>query len=126
MEFIRSFKKNKTVDQRKKQVDQLKKRGYINRVPVIVDRLEENGPTLQDNKHKYLVPKSHQFSNFIHYLKSKKQDPLRPEEALFFFTWPSQSIPSNSLLMSQVHQEYKDKDNFLYIVYMRENTFGAI
>lgn len=47
---------------------------------------------------------------------------LSPEKAIFFFV--KGHIPATSCMLSFIYDDYKDNDNFLYITYLFENTFG--
>ena len=52
----------------------------------------------------------------------RKRIKLSPEKAIFIFV--NDVLPPTAMLMSQVYDEYKDEDGFLYISYSGENTFG--
>ena len=52
----------------------------------------------------------------------RKRLKITPEKALFIFI-NNKLIASHSL-MSQVYNDEKQEDNFLYVNYSSENTFG--
>ena len=66
--------------------------------------------------------------------EEKKHLTLDPSETLFYFIYKYKGdetkpcvngiIPSGSLCMSQIYDEYKSDDGLLYIVYAKESTMG--
>lgn len=91
---------------------------YHDRIPVII----EKGPNtnIAIDKRKYLVPKDLTIGQLIHVIR--KRIKLKPEKALFLFI--NNMIPPTSTLMHVIYEEHKSDDNFLYIRYCFENTFG--
>ena len=60
-------------------------------------------------------------AQFVYIIRSKIK--MRPEQALFVFV--NNVLPPTSALMSDVYEEHKDPvDDFLYVTYSGENTFG--
>ena len=53
----------------------------------------------------------------------RKRLELEPHQAIFLFISNS-TIPSSSSLLSEIYETHKEEDNFLYIQYTGENTFG--
>ena len=51
-----------------------------------------------------------------------KRMKLSPEKAIFIFI--NNKIVPNSMLLREIYEIEKDKDNFLYVNYSGENTFG--
>ena len=92
---------------------------YPDRVPVIVEPAEKCGIPPID-KTKYLVPKELSVGQFIYVIR--KRIKLNPEQALFVFV--NKIIPPTSAYMTDIYNEHKDSDGFLYITYTDENTFG--
>ena len=91
---------------------------YLNIIPVII----EQGPNtdIAIDKRKYLVPKDLTIGQLIHVVR--KRIKLQPEKALFLFV--NNTIPPTSTLLQVIYEEHKSDDNFLYIQYCFENTFG--
>ena len=54
----------------------------------------------------------------------RKRIKLSPEKSIFLFVNDTNLVPTAALL-SQVYDEHKDDDGFLYITYNGESTFGA-
>jgi len=47
---------------------------------------------------------------------------LQPEKALFIFM--NGIIPPTTSMLGDLYEYYKENDNFIYITYSLENTFG--
>ena len=79
-------------------------------------------PDLPDiDKKKYLVPTDLTVGQFVHVIR--KRIKLAPEKAIFIFV--NNVLPPTAGLMSQIYEEQKDEDGFLYITYNGESVFGA-
>ena len=92
---------------------------YPNRIPVIVEKMPSSDIPDIDKK-KYLVPSDLTFGQFMYVIR--KRIKLAPEQAIFMFI--NNTLPSTTALMSQIYQQHKDKDNFLYLTYSGDNVFG--
>jgi GABA(A) receptor-associated protein len=118
MSYIKDFKTKYLVDCRIKESERLKEK-YPDRIPIILDK--EIGSDIQNiDKKKYLVPMDFTVGQF-HFL-IRKRIKIREEQAMFLMV--NGFIAANSSLISQLYQEYRDKDGFLYITYSGENVFG--
>ena len=73
------------------------------------------------DKTKFLVPMDLTVGQFIYVIRKRIQ--LSPEKAIFLYV--NNVLPPTSSLMSQIFEEQKDEDGYLYITYSGENTFGA-
>ena len=93
---------------------------YPNRIPVIVERDNNEKEIQLINKNKYLVPISLTVGQFVYVIR--KRLVLPPEKAIFLFI--NNVLPPTASLLGTIYDEYKDKDHFLYIKYSGENTFG--
>jgi GABA(A) receptor-associated protein len=93
---------------------------YPDRIPIIVERSMNDLETPLINKNKYLVPKSLTVGQFLFVIRRRLV--LPPEKALFIFV--NDIIPPTSQLLGIIYDEQKNKDDFLYITYSGENTFG--
>jgi GABA(A) receptor-associated protein len=93
---------------------------YPDRLPFIVQRYK-NCKNIKDiNKNKFLVPKDMSMSQFVYIIRKRIE--LSPEQALFVLV-NGNLIPSKHI-MSNIYENGKDKDGFLYMYYSSENTFG--
>ena len=92
---------------------------YPEKIPVIVEKQEHSDIPSIDKK-KYLVPGDLNMNHFIYVIR--KRIKLEPSQTLFLMV-DNRLCPSN-VKLSEVYENYKDEDGFLYIVYCAENTFG--
>ena len=94
---------------------------YKDRIPIICEKAKHCGKDcpLIDKK-KYLVPIDLTVAQFIYVIRKRLK--LESEKAMFIFV--NGQIPTNSHLISDLYNKNKDKDEFLYVTYALENTFG--
>lgn len=92
---------------------------YPDRRPIICNKAN-NSETPALSRNKFLVPHDLTLGQFMYVIR--KHLKLEPEKALYFFI--KDIIPMNSSLISNLYEQYKSDDNFLYITYSLENTFG--
>ena len=93
---------------------------YPNRIPVIVEKSPQCKNLENFDKKKFLVPGDMLMSQFIYVIRKRMK--LSPEKAIFVFI--NNKVVPNSMLLRQIYNNDKDKDNFLYVSYSGENTFG--
>ena len=93
---------------------------YPDRIPIIVERCSNDNTTELINKNKYLAPSSLTVGQFVYVIR--KRLVLPPEKAIFLFI--GRILPPTASLLGSIYDEHKDRDNFLYITYSGENTFG--
>jgi len=92
---------------------------YPDRLPIIVQR--DNKSELPEvDKCKYLVPRNMTMSQFSFVIRKRIQ--LEPSQAIFITI--NHTLVASSKLLSEVYEEEKDEDGFLYVIYTGENTFG--
>ena len=118
--MVLSYKKEIPFDQRKRETTYIKQK-YPERIPIICEKssTQVNAPNI--SKRKYLVPNDMTIGQFM--FSIRQQINVSKEEALFILIDDS-FIPSSSLMILQIYQEYCNADGYLYITYMIENTFG--
>ena len=118
--FTPNFKMNENIEQRKEYSEILKHK-YPDRVPVIITRGSE---ILRDidksGQAKYLMPKNLKMSDLIYIIRKKIV--LEEKQALFVFT-NNVLVPMNTTI-EEIYNEHHSEDNFLYMFYRTENTFG--
>jgi GABA(A) receptor-associated protein len=113
------FKKQYSLEQRREEAVRIKNK-YSDRIPVIVEKAIES--KIQDlDKRKFLVPGELTLGQFVYVIR--KRIKLNPNESIFLFV--NDVLPSGTTMMSQLYENYKDEDEFLYIKYSGENTFGV-
>ena len=107
------FKTQYPLEQRKEICGRLLDR-HPDRIPVVVE-----GPK-QTPTHRLLIPKDVPMGQLVAVIRRKVE--LAPHEALFVFV--DNVIPPIGSLVSQIYEEHRDPDGFLYLDWRRENTFG--
>lgn len=113
-----SFKSDTSFDARKAESSRIITK-YPDRVPIIVEKSQKSDVPDID-KHKYLVPTDLTVGQFIFVIR--KRIKLTSEKAIYIFV--NDILPPTSSLISQLYQNNKDEDGFLYVVYSGENYFG--
>ena len=115
---VQKFQSNHPFEKRLEESTKIREK-YKDRIPIIVLKHETcELPTI--DKHKYLVPQDMSFSQFIFVIRKRIQ--LDPAQCLFISI--NNQLVNGSKMVSEIYQDFKDKDGFLYVVYTSENTFG--
>jgi len=114
-----SFKSQHAFDKRKAEAARIRLK-YPDRIPVISEKAESSNIPDIDKK-KYLVPSDLTMGQFVYVIR--KRIKLPPDAAIFVFV--NNTLPSISALMSEIYQQHKDEDGFLYVTYSGESTFGS-
>jgi GABA(A) receptor-associated protein len=87
-------------------------------IPIIIKKAKNELPDL--DKQKYLVPKSMTVADLLCLIRKKIN--ITDKQAIFIFV-KNCLVPMNNTL-ENIYNEYHSDDNFLYIAYTTENTFG--
>lgn len=96
---------------------------YPTKVPVIVERYnnEADLPTL--NKKKFLVPQEITMSQFLTIIKKRLE--IGPTKALFLLI-NSRTLAPLSKTLAEIYSEHRNTDGFLYITYSSQEVFGKL
>ena len=113
-----TYKKEHEIETRKAESQKIRTK-YPDRVPIIVEK-EGNSDIAEIDKKKYLVPSDLTMGQFQYVIR--KRIKLDQTKALFIFI--NNTLPPTSSLISQIYDDKKDEDGFLYVTYSSENTFG--
>ena len=114
-----TFKERHPFEQRCNEAKRIRAK-YPDRIPIIVEMAERSSlPPL--DKCKYLVPANLTIGQFVYIIRKRIR--LTPEQAIFIFV--DDKLPSTAHVCSDVYEEHKDPDGFLYCSLSAENTFGA-
>merc|ERR1712032_367599 len=100
---------------------------YPDRIPVICERAPHS--ELPDiDKKKFLVPGTMlcgEFKYIIHkHINQTASTTISADQTIYLFV--NGTSPKTGALMSEVHEQYKDEDGFLYIQFSAENTLGSL
>mgnify|MGYP001319770578 CR=1 FL=1 len=94
---------------------------YPDRIPIIVEQdTRSSGDLPRIDKKKFLVPNDLTVGQFVYVIR--KRIHLSPEKAIFVMV--DKILPQTSILISELYKNHKHEDNFLYLTYTSENTFG--
>ena len=120
--FLRgSFKQEVSHEKRCLEARRIRAK-YPDRIPVVVEQARKEDFAVPDMKRKYLVPGELTLGQFVYVVRRRLK--LNAEKAVFLHTTDGK-IPPTTQLMGTIDEEHRDKDdNFLYLVYSAENTFG--
>ena len=116
----KSFKEQFTFSKRLNEANRVLDK-YPDRIPIIVEKdgqTTNNLPTI--DRTKFLVPNDLTVGQFVYVIR--KRIKLAPEKAIFVMV--NGKLPQTSMLISHIYNENKNEDNFLYLTYSSENTFG--
>lgn len=91
---------------------------FPTKIPIILKKNNTTDPCIK--KYKYLVSNDLQLSALL--FNIRKNCDLNPTQTLFFFV--NGIIYNTSTYLKEIYDKEKEKDNFLYITYTAENTFG--
>lgn len=114
------FKEDFNFEARKKEANDVIHR-FPDRIPVIVERSTQCHDIPLIDKRKYLVPNDINIGQFLWTIRKRLH--LDQSNALFLFDEHS-NIHQNTKVMSNIYEQCKNDDNFLYFQYSSENTFG--
>jgi GABA(A) receptor-associated protein len=115
------FKQNHSLYERINESNRIINK-YPGRIPIICERSNAAKKDCPDiDKNKYLVPYDLTIGQFMYVIRKRLQ--IHSEKAIFLLI--NGVFPSSSTMMSYLYNKHKDEDNFLYITYSFENTFGG-
>tara|TARA_B100000965_G_C19490406_1_gene712739 strand:- start:24 stop:404 length:381 start_codon:yes stop_codon:yes gene_type:complete len=123
------FKKEKVVENDFKQKYTLEERlvesnriltKHVDRIPVILTKLAGSDiPEIE--KRRYLIPSQYNVAQLIHIIRTRLN--ISEEKGIFIFV-NGTVVPRPNEKMFELYCREKDEDQFLYITYCYENTFG--
>eukprot|EP00605_Chrysophyceae_sp_TOSAG23-4_P003046 GSChrysophyteH1.ASY1.ANO1.3351.1 assembled CDS len=115
------FKAQSSEEDRKEESRRILEK-YPERVPCIVELSDSNKSDLPEvDKKKYLVPRDLTCGQFMYVIRKRLK--LSAEVSIFLYV-DGGNVPATAALISQVYDEHKDPDGFLYMTYGGESVFG--
>ena len=105
---------------------------YKDRIPIIIQLTHTSRlPSDILSQIKYLVPKDNTFQSFQILIRRRVEISLKNKypkqslasEGIFFFT-ENNHLPIQTQTISQIYEQYKNEDGFLYIYIDTLETFG--
>lgn len=112
------FKSENSFESRLEKANKLLEK-YPGKIPIICEK-HRNYERKTLEKSKYIVCGDITLGQFL--MLIRQQINIKKEEAIFLFV-NNNFLPSNQKL-SEIYSTHKDIDNFLYMSYSHENTFG--
>lgn len=115
-----SYIERKSLEERKKETTDILNK-YPDRIPCILEKSHVNTNELPNiDKEKFLVPGDLRMSQFMFVIR--KRINIRPEQAIFIFC--NGQILLNHSEIKDIYDKNKNEDNYLYLQYSGESTFG--
>mmetsp|Transcript_59304 Transcript_59304/g.171349 ORF Transcript_59304/g.171349 Transcript_59304/m.171349 type:complete len:119 (+) Transcript_59304:76-432(+) len=96
---------------------------YPDRIPVICEKAERCDLPDIDKK-KFLVPATMLCGEFKYIVHKhlNQTSPIAADQTIYLFV--GTTSPKTGGLMSEIYEQHKSDDGFLYITYSAENTLG--
>lgn len=118
------FKKNINLRDRIRNSSVVIDKYYPDKVPVVIQKLARETYLPELKKNKFLIPGNMSYSSFLIYLRGILTTTVSPSTAIFLSTEGGHMMCSSDKMLN-VYQNHSDnQDNFLYLFYCSENTFG--
>lgn len=119
MEF--KFKKDNPDTEKRRQECQKIKNQFPEKIPIICEK-DPKSKIQEIDKTKFLVPMDLTVTQFGYMIRKRIE--ISKEAAFFLLVGGKHSI-TGDVLLSEIYEKYKDKeDEFLYITYASELTWG--
>ena len=118
------YKKNNSFEIRFLQSKKVLDKYYPEKIPVIIQKHKREKNFPQIDKEKFLIPKGLDYAQLLYVIRNRLKLINDPGIALFLSTENGNMLTTNDII-SDIYEINKDKeDNFLYLFYCGENTFG--
>lgn len=118
------YKESNNLIRRQTQSKNVLAKYYPYKVPVIIQKHKREQILNPLTKQKFLIPMDMNQGQLLYIIRNRLMLNNNNEIAIFMCT-ESGTMLSSTDLISQVYDKHKDeKDDFLYLFYCGENTFG--
>lgn len=119
-----TFKQKYGLDQRRRQTQIVMDKHYPYKLPVVIQKLEREQKLGTMTKQKFLIPMDMNYGQLLYIIRNRLNLHVDSGIALFMTT-ENGTMLTNRDLISEVYDKHRDEaDNFLYLFYCSENTFG--
>lgn len=116
-----SFKEKFTFDERAQECANMIDR-YPDKIGLILERsVNASHETPYLHKRKFLAAKDMSLFEFLIVIRNRFH--LQETQSIIFFVNDSVLVP-NTMILSDIYNQYRDHDGFVYLKYSTENTFG--
>lgn len=115
------FKYRKALGTRQGEVQAIRTK-YPSKIPVIVERFDQELSLPHLQKSKFLVPQELSMSQLITVVRNRLR--LSSTQAIFLMV-NNRSIASLSKTCLEIYREHRDPDGFLYVTYASQEAFGS-
>lgn len=113
---------NPNKEERKNECRKIKNK-FPEKIPIICEK-DPNSKIQEIDKTKFLVPNDLNVTQFGYMIRKRLK--IGKNDAFFLLVGGKQSI-TGDMLLSEIYERYKDpEDEFLYITYSSELTWGII
>jgi GABA(A) receptor-associated protein len=112
-----TFKEKHTFDARLKEVLRVRAK-YPRHLPVVVEGAGKGIPELKQKK--YLVSMKLTMGELMFVLRKRMQ--VEASQALYLMV--GNYLPASTALVTQVYEQHKESDGYLYLTYRAESAFG--
>jgi GABA(A) receptor-associated protein len=117
----KSYQQRYTFEQRSEESKRIMEK-YPNRLPIIVEKSDQCSEDIPNiDKNKYLVPDDLTVGQFLYVIRKRIR---LPSTKALYITTSNGLMPPSSQHMKNLYNKYKDPDQFMYIKYSGESTFG--
>lgn len=118
------FKHNYGVDERCMQTKVVLDKHYPQKVPVVIQKLQREQKLNHMARQKFLIPMDMNYGQLLYIIRHRLNISSESGIALFMTTESGLMLTTRDLI-SEIYDKHKDEtDNFLYLFYCSENTFG--
>ena len=116
------FQTEFTFEKRKTESARIREK-FPTLIPVICERVENNTTLVPElDRRKFLVPPHLTMGQFVYVVRKRVK--LDATQAIFMYISHRNILAPTSMTLSQLYEEHKHEDGFLYVCYSGENTFG--